>query len=197
LAAAIDRRVVEELPGSTLAACGLIPPPVVGAVDRDPCPATPLDPDRTLLRGTAAIRIAEPRGAWTPAALALATDAIASLGGSFRAVSSIDPIADVVGGRADLALVRVAPRLPHPSGWLAPAAQLDRLFAREVPRETAGPLRGSASRWAALERRAVDRAVAIPLLSLQRDAFVGPSIDARTVLLHPVLGIDLAALDLS
>ncbi|MDO9352509.1 MAG: hypothetical protein Q7T55_02375, partial [Solirubrobacteraceae bacterium] len=82
----------------------------------------------------------------------------------------------------------------HPAAWLAPAATVDGLLAREIPDETAGPLTGSAGRWSALETRAVDRFVAIPLATGRRTVLVGPSVTLSSVLLHPVSGLDLTAL---
>jgi hypothetical protein len=209
LAEAVDTRDVRPTPNGRVsfsATCGLVPSFAVGAVERDPCPAVPVTPKTQPLAGKR-LRVAiaqpvSPEGGppYSPdlEAAARMVKAIKALGGTATVIETrLDPLTLLTVGRADLAIARFTTRLPHPSFWLDTAAQFDALLAREVPRETRGPLTGSGGRWAALERRAVDRAVAIPLLSLQRVVTIGPQIDRRTVLIHPVLGLDLAALDLA
>lgn len=194
IAAAVDRPERPFADGS-VAACGLIPSFAAGSVERDPCPAPPTREDRSLLAGPP-VRIAfQSGGTVEPDTTRLLFEAFAALGNTPTAFSTADPLRAVADGRADVAALVLAPRLPHPSGWLAAAATLDPLLTREVPRLTRGPLTGTADRWEELERRAVDRAVAVPLLAMQRRVTVGPSIDRRTVRIHPVLGVDLAAVD--
>ncbi|MBO9533559.1 MAG: hypothetical protein J7513_11365 [Solirubrobacteraceae bacterium] len=195
LAEAVDTRGLSDGTG-VAAACGLLPSFAVGAVDREPCPPAPVVPDRRPLTG-ATIVVAVPDDAWSAAVLGVVRRAIASLGGDTTEATAADPIAALTDGSADIGIARTTPRLPHPSLWLAPAAAFDPLLERELPRLTRGPLTGSGSRWSALDRRAIDRGVAIPLLALQRVVTTGPDLDRRSVLIHPVLGIDLAALDLS
>ncbi len=183
------------LANASVAACSLIPSFATGSVEREPCPPPPTKSDRSLLAGPP-VRIAfQPGDTVEPGTTRLLVDAFAALGNAPTATSAADPLQAVAEGRADVAVLATAPRLAHPWGWLSVAAPLDPLLRREVPRLTRGPLTGTADRWEQLERRAVDRAVAIPLLSVQRRVTVGPSIDRRTVRIHPVLGVDLAAVD--
>lgn len=194
IAAAVD---LPERPfaDASVAACSLIPSFAAGSVERDPCPAPPKQESRSLLAGPP-VRVAVQRGTAAEAdTTRLLFDAFGALGNTPAPQSTADPLRAVRDGRADVAVLVLAPRLAHPSGWLAAAATLDPLLEREVPRLTRGPLTGTGDRWAALERRAVDRAVAVPLLAIQRRVTVGPSIDRRTVRIHPVLGVDLAAVD--
>ncbi|MFT4034000.1 MAG: ABC transporter substrate-binding protein [Patulibacter sp.] len=197
LAAAIDRRDAGSAASGAAPTCGLLPPFAVGAVDREPCPAPPAAPLRRLLTGVQ-VTVAVPRGeAWSAATEAILREAIDALGGTASFAASRAPLEAAASGAADIAVARVTPRLPHPSFWLEPAASFDALLAREVPRLTAGPLTGTGGRWAALDRRVVDRGVVMPLLALERVAVVGRQVDRRTVLLHPLFGLDLAALDLA
>lgn len=182
------------LADASVATCSLIPSFAAGAVEREPCPVPPREPERLLLAGQT-VRIASPEGVVDGDVLEVIGRAFVALGASPSSISVDDPLAAVAAGRADVAVAVLAPRLAHPSGWLEAAAPLDPLLTREVPRLTRGPLTGTSERWAELERRAVERAVAIPLLAIQRRVTAGPSIDRRTVRIHPVLGVDLAAVD--
>lgn len=198
LAQAVDRRTLAS-PGADAPSCGLLPAFALGAVERDPCPAPPTISRRAPLTGIT-VRIWYQREDLTSGGVINATElmraAVRNLGGTAQVKAAADPLAAAQRGPADLAVLAARPRLPHPALWLANAASVDRLLAREVPALTEGPLTGSAGDWSALERRVVERGVAIPLLRPIRTVVVGPDIDRRTVLLHPVLGLDLAALDI-
>lgn len=130
----------------------------------------------------------------TTAALAIVRSALGSAVAAGGEVVATDPAALLADGRADAALVRTTPSLPHPANWLLPSASVDALLAREIPRLAQGPLTGSADRWSELEERAVDRFVAVPLAVGRRSVLVGRSVSPASVLLHPVLGVDLTAL---
>lgn len=196
---------------SLVAACGVIPPYIVGAVERDRCPAPPREPgsdedeDR---EGPTAQTVDEPlagltvviatqRATATPALLRLVTKTLTDAGAEVTRGEGIEPLVSMSSGQADMALVRVSPRLPHPAGWMTPFGSFgagDALVEREVPRLTEGPLTGTASAWAAIDRRLVDRATAVPLASERRIVDVGVGIEPGSVLQHPVLGLDLAGL---
>ncbi len=194
LGEAVDRRKLDESTESTgvAAACGLLPGYVTGSVVRDDCPPAPVKPSSAAL-AVAGIRLAVPRQGST-AVLAVVRAALGSAVAAGGEVVTADPVQALTEGRADAALVQVRPSLPHPAAWLAPAASVDELLARELPRQTAGPLTGSEARWSDLERRAVDRFVAVPLAVGRQTVLVGPSTERASVLLHPVLGVDLTAL---
>ncbi len=218
LAEAVDRRELDTAPGYR-AACGLLPAWVVGAVQRDDCPPVPVTSSRAPLLGQR-IRLAEPpqgliaevpatsegaTNATTPTTPAtkpatpssVATRALASLGGVVSSrTGGAAPERRLAQGLADAALVRIEPTLPYPGGFLEPVAPLDALVERTLPALSARPLTGSAGAWSALERRVVARAVAIPLANEVNSAAVGRSVEPRSVVMHPVLGLDLAALRL-
>lgn len=196
IAGSVDARGATSKLGEWAPTCSLVPSFAVGSVERDPCPAPPTDAKKTLLEGRR-FRVAVPPTPWAEAAKVLVFQAITRLGGDVTTVTAAEPVDEVERGDADIAITRSGPRLPHPSLWLDDAASFDALLAREVPRLTRGPLTGTGGQWSALEKRAVDRAVAIPLLALERPVVIGPQVDRRSVLIHPVLGLDLAALDLA
>ena len=215
LAEAVDRRPLADAP-SYRPACGLFPAWVVGAVTREDCPPVPVSGRGVTLLGEsvrlaipaqAALRVpgagTTPTGtapATTPAALStpltVATAAIESLGGIVTTRAGTTPEQALADGTADAALVQIDPSLPHPGQYLQPVAPLDALVQRGLAPLTARPLTGSGGSWSALERRAVARAIAVPLASGVDSATVAPSVDPRSVVLHPVLGLDLAALRL-
>lgn len=198
LAAALDRRPLGTTGAAQApnlaAACGLIPGYVVGAVFRDDCPPAPVASTNATLRA-ATVRLAVPRESEArDAVLGVVQAALLRATTGSREIESADPGALVASGGADAALVRVSPGLPHPEAWLASAQSVDQLLSREVPRLTAGPLTGSADRWSSLEQRAVDRAIDVPLAVGRRTVLAGEALSRGTVILHPVLGLDLTAL---
>ncbi len=192
LAATLDRREVSGGVQPAAPACGLLPAFAVGAVVRDPCPQAPSDPSRRPLAGmTLRVAVASASG---QAVRTPVREALVRLGAEVRFITDADPAQAAGAGRAELAIVRAAPRLPHPAGWLQPVAAVDRLIARELPGRVAGPLTGTAAAWSAIERRAVDRAVALPLAGSRLVVLIGAAVDRGSVRLHPVLGLELAAL---
>lgn len=193
LAAAIDRRTIDEDSGGQLvAACGLLPPYVTGAVVRDPCPQAPSDPAGYPLDG---VDVAIGVSAAEPATVRNTVGrALRRLGSSPRFRTLDDPAAAVGRGSVDMAIVRIDPRIAYPAAWLEPVTGLDRLIGRELPELAAGPLTGSAGEWERLERRAVDRGLAVPLAAGRTGLIAGAAIDRSGLLLHPILGLDLAAL---
>ena len=129
---------------------------------------------------------------------AAAVDALQDLGAAVTLRSGRGRSAEqwLAQGLADAALVRIRPSLPHPAGYLAPVEPLDALIDRETDRLVAMPLTGAGGDWAKLERRALARAVAVPVAATVDSAAVGYLVEPRSVVLHPVLGLDLAALRL-
>lgn len=224
LAEAIDRRLVSQVGNAGRPNCGLYPSWVVGATTRDDCPPVPVrDGDAPLLG--AAVRLGVPTGVTTPGPTADAgvpgttpagatlsgPDAIARSGAVAEAVAlrALDAVgasvttetvssaeAAVARGDVDAALIRTDTPLPHPSEYLRPVGGVDALIARELPEQTSKPLTGSGGAWSDLERRAVSRAIAIPISGETTTVAVGRTVDPRSVVLHPVLGLDLAALRL-
>lgn len=126
-------------------------------------------------------------GATTATERTSSTDTAAGLADLTRALTA---------GEIDAALVRTTPELPHPAGYLAPVASVDVLIAQQIPSQTSKPLTGSGGAWSRLERRAIDRAIAIPISGETTTVAVSDRVDPRSVVLHPVLGLDLAALRL-
>ena len=207
VAEALDRRPLADASAPFRTSCGLLPSWVTGSVTRDDCPPVPVRDTGSALLGTT-LRVAVPQasaGATPPTATAtteartpesVAVRALQSLGATVELVPVEVPEGQVVTGRADAALVRTDPSLPHPAAYLAALAPFDELLAREIPANTERPLTGGGGRWSALERRAVARAVALPIAAELRTASVSRTVDPRSVVLHPVLGLDLAALRL-
>lgn len=215
LAGAVDRRPLSEAPRAGRSSCGLLSPWIVGATTRDDCPPVPVRPTDAPLAGVT-VRVGVPAGLVTAeradvpatrvltgpdavartgaAAETIALRAVRALGATVttQAVASAD--AALARGEIDAALVRAAPTQPHPAEYLRPVAGVDALIARELPDQTAQPLTGSAGAWSDLERRAVDRAVAIPISAETTRVAVSRVVDGRSIVLHPVLGLDLAAL---
>ncbi len=185
-----DRPLVD----ASVPTCSLIPSFAAGSVERDPCPVPPRERDDAPLAGRS-VRVAFPATGTVQAdTLRPVSQAFIALGATPELVSVDDPQAAVAVGRADAAVAALplASRTRR-AGW-RPRRRSIRSWSGGTAAH-ARPAHGTADRWAQLERRAVDRAVAIPLLAIQRRVTVGPSIDRRTVRIHPVLGVDLAAVD--
>lgn len=220
LAKAVDRRPFREARSSYRAACSLLPSWIVGATPQDDCPPVPTASKSLPLLGER-VRVSGPPhlilgtdlpSRTTPPTTptgepALATQPRSPLAAAARALESLgatvatrhgglSPQENLAQGRADVALVRIRPSLPHPAEYLAPIEPLDTLVGRQTPLLTARPLTGASGKWSALERRALARAVAIPIAGEVDAATVGASVEPRSVVLHPVLGLDLAALRL-
>lgn len=174
-----------------------VPPSVTDRVTGTTPPAT--SPDASTLAGPDAVTRAG------SAAQSVVLRALEEIGASAstQSIPSADTAAglsdihrELISGDLDAALVRTAPELPHPAEYLRPVAGVDLLVARELAEQTTQPLTGSGGAWSDLERRAIDRAVAIPISSETTTVGVGKPVDPRSVVLHPVLGLDLAALRL-
>lgn len=178
-------------------------PPGVTTPDRTatsrPADLLPTTPAGATLFGASAIARA---GTTAEAVVLNALDELGATASTQKTASTgtASGLADVAraltAGDLDAALVRTTPELPHPAGYLAPVASVDVLIAQQIPTQTAKPLTGSGSAWSALERRAIDRAVAIPISAEAATVAVSRRVDPRSVVLHPVLGLDLAALRL-
>ena len=173
---------------------GVTTPDGAGAADvpaTTPRGATLSGPDAIARAGTTAeavvLRALETIGANATAQTVASAGTPSGLRDVQRALTS---------GELDAALVRTTPGLPHPADYLAPVAGVDLLIAEQLPVQTSKPLTGSGGAWSDLERRAIDRAVAIPISGETTTVAVGGSVDPRSVSLHPVLGLDLAALRL-
>lgn len=224
LAEAIDRRLLADLDAGR-ASCGLLPAWTVGATTRDDCPPVPVRSTGQPLLGET-VRLGVPPGIPTPSsereakdlpattpdgATLSGPDAVSRTGAAAEAIvlRALDEVgafatANTVAsaesalarGELDAALVRIQPRLPHPSDYLRPVGSVDLLVTRQLPEQTSKPLTGAGGAWSDLERRAIDRAVAIPISSESTTVAVGAPVDPSSVVLHPVLGLDLAALRL-
>ncbi|MEH3053088.1 MAG: ABC transporter substrate-binding protein [Patulibacter minatonensis] len=199
LADAIDTREIARRSPPFTATCGILPPYAVGATDREPCPAAPADDPAGQLTGRTVRIDGGEQGLGTTFADTVVAPAVAALGGTPQVGAGGDERAlrRLADGDLDVAVVAERPTLPHPALWLAGAESVDALVAREVPKLLRGPLTGTGGRWAELERRIVDRGVAIPLATYSRTVSVGPQVDRRTIVIHPILGLDLGALDLA
>ncbi|MDQ8046612.1 MAG: ABC transporter substrate-binding protein [Solirubrobacteraceae bacterium] len=188
--------VDEDVDGGLVPACGLLPAYVVGAVVRDDCPPSPtITKTKPLLGETVRVAVAS-AGVGEQASAQVVATAVEALGGQAVFVRAADPAhaALSTNSSADAAIVRASPSLPHPAGWLGAASEVDDLIHREVLADTAGPLTGSADRWSSLEKRAVQRAVVVPIAVGRTQVLVGPAIARSSVQIHPVLGLDLTAL---
>ncbi len=188
MARAVDRRGGD--PEAEL--CTLLPGFVAGGESRSPCPAPP-SIEGDALRGIT-LRIAARQPSTGTDRL---RDAIRRLGGRTALIRTPAPLSLLATGDAAIAVDTITPQLPHPAAWLLPAEPLDPLLAREVPRRTRQPVTGAAARWATLEARARDRGVAIPLAAGVQRVRIEGRIEPRSVALHPILGLDLAALRLT
>jgi peptide/nickel transport system substrate-binding protein len=196
---ALDPGELERLYGGQLRpSCNVLPEALPGYRRIEPCPYGELDEKADLIGARELIEQAGEQGA----IVRLRVDPdIAPTPVTRYLVSTLRKLGLVVvlvrGGEAELELVRIAPPLLHPAGFLASFADVPDGEVRDDIAEALGEpaLEETTETWAGVDQRLIEEAFAAPLGSERLPTFLSARIDAENCAsFHPLFGIDLSSL---
>lgn len=167
--------------------CNFLPESIPGYVKLDPCPYGARDEPPDLIRARALV---EEAGAMVAPVSLMADPAETPPEVTryvLRTLRKIGLRATAGGSGAEIRLERTAPLVAHPAAFLSRFAS-SALLAEPSLEETE-------KAWAAVDERVVDEALASPLGSERKPAFLSDRLDAANCFrFHPVFGVDLASL---
>jgi peptide/nickel transport system substrate-binding protein len=217
---ALDRRAAQRLFGGLLApACNVLPPDVPGSVPVQPCPWDGPGGGANLAKAQALIRAAGARGAkvgvWAP--MGAPYDRVATVYADSLRKAGLDARPKIVdfsqyiqllGSRrtgAQTGLVVYSEDFPHPADFLrqfsgstiAPTGSINfgnvddpELTAAIDKLGTSPDLAATAPRWAAIDRKLVERAHLVPVGFQKRTLFVSSRLRTSCTIVNPVYGTD-------
>jgi peptide/nickel transport system substrate-binding protein len=219
---AMDRGAAQRLFGGLLdPACNVLPPDVPGSAPVAPCPWAGPGGGADLAKARALVRAAGARGAkvgvWAPKAppydrfATVYADSLRKAGLDARPkIVDFSQYVQLIGSRrtgAHTGLVAYSQDFPHPADFLrqfsgstiAPTGSVN--FGNvDDPELTAAidKLSGAAGiaapRWAAIDRKLVERAHLVPVGFLKRTLFVSDRLKPSCTTVSPVYGTDYSSL---
>jgi peptide/nickel transport system substrate-binding protein len=217
---ALDRDAAARLFGGLLdGACNVLPPDVPGSRPLDPCPWAGSGGGANAAKARSLVRAAGARGAkvsvWTPKGppfdrfATVYADALRKAGLDARPrIVDFAQYPQLIGSRrtgAQLGIVVYAQDFPHPADFLrqfsgstiAPSGSINfgNVDDPELTRAidtlgTRADLRATAPRWAAIDRKLVERAHVVPIGFQKRTVFVSDRLKPSCTVVHPVYGTD-------
>ena len=184
---ALDGAKLERLyQGLLEPSCNFLPESVAGYSRLDPCPYGAPDEPPDLIHARALVE--ESGAGWPGRRCGRSGRGTARCGAVRHSNAPQDrPAGDARWAGAPIYLERIAPLAAHPAAFLGPFASpalLAEPEAEEVQRA-----------WAAVDERVVEEALAAPLGTERRPAFLSDRLDAANCFsFHPVFGVDLTSL---
>jgi peptide/nickel transport system substrate-binding protein len=217
---ALDRDAAVRLFGGLLdGACNILPPDVPGSRPVDPCPWSPAGGAGDPAKAGALVRAAGARGTkvsvWTPKGppydrfVTVYADALRKIGLDARPkIVDFAQYPQLIGSRrtgAQMGIVVYSQDFPHPADFLrqfsgstiAPSGSINfgNVDDPELTRAidtlgTRAAVPATSARWAAIDRKLVERAHVVPIGFLKRTQFVSSRLRPGCTIVNPVFGTD-------